>query len=143
MEIVVKLTRKGEYGILGVTYIAQQEKDIVYTREIAESWELPESFLAKIFQRLSKNGILNSYRGVAGGFSLAKSPEKITIKEILDILQGITTIGWCEIDNAKCNRFENCALSKVLDKVRDDMKDIFENTTIADSSKEKIIKMKR
>lgn len=134
----MKLKRKGEYGILGVTYIAQQEKDIVYTREIAESWELPESFLAKIFQRLSKNGILNSYKGVRGGFSLAKSPEEITLKEILDIVQGPTTIGWCEVDNEKCNRFKNCSLSKVLDKVRDNMKNIFENTTIADISKEKM-----
>jgi len=136
----VKLKRKGEYGILGVTYIAQQEKDIVYTREVAESWELPESFLAKIFQRLSKNGILNSYKGVRGGFSLAKSPEEITLKEILDIVQGPTTIGWCEVDNEKCNRFKNCSLSKVLDKVRDNMKNIFENTTIADIAKEKITK---
>ncbi|HUU50798.1 MAG TPA: Rrf2 family transcriptional regulator [Nitrospinota bacterium] len=136
----MKLKRKGEYGILGVTYIAQQEKDIVYTREVAESWELPESFLAKIFQRLSKNGILNSYKGVRGGFSLAKSPEEITLKEILDIVQGPTTIGWCEVDNEKCNRFKNCSLSKVLDKVRDNMKNIFENTTIADIAKEKITK---
>ena len=136
----MKLKRKGEYGILGVTYIAQQEKDIVYTREVAESWELPESFLAKIFQRLSKNGILNSYKGVRGGFSLAKSPEEITLKEILDIVQGPTTIGWCEVDNEKCNRFKNCSLSKVLDKVRDNMKNILENTTIADITKEKITK---
>jgi Rrf2 family protein len=136
----MKLTRKGEYGILGVTYIAQQEKDIVYTREIAESWELPESFLAKIFQRLSKNGILNSYKGVRGGFSLAKSPKEITLKEILDIVQGPTTIGWCEIDNEKCNRFKNCSLSKVLDKVRDDVKNTFKNTTIADISKEKMVR---
>ena len=133
----MKLTRKGEYGILGVTYIAQQEKDVIYTREIAKSWGLPESFLAKIFQKLSKGGILESRKGVSGGFSLAKSREDITLKEILDVVQGPTTIGWCEIEEEKCNRFKNCPLTKVLDGIRENMKDVFTKTTIADLSREK------
>jgi Rrf2 family protein len=120
-----------------VTYIAQQERDVIYTREIAESWGLPESFLAKIFQKLSKGGILESRRGVSGGFSLAKPMGQITLKEILDVVQGPTTIGWCEIEEEKCDRFKNCPLTKVLDKIRDYMKNAFEKTTIADLSREK------
>lgn len=134
----MKLTRKGEYGILGVTYIAKQPKDIVYTREIADEWGLPESFLAKIFQRLSREGVLESRKGVGGGFSLGKPAERITLREILDIVQGPTDIGYCEIENVKCDRFKECCLSKVLDRVREDMQSVFGSTTIADLSKEKM-----
>ena len=136
----MKLTRKGEYAILGITYIAQQEKGVIYTKEIADAWGLPESFLAKIFQCLSKKGILNSHKGVSGGFSLAMSVEQITLKEILDVVQGPTTIGWCEIENVKCDRFQDCALSHVLDGVRDNMKRAFKSTTIADLSKKKMVR---
>lgn len=134
----MKVTRKGEYGILGVTYIAKQHKDIVYTKEIASEWGLPESFLAKIFQRLSREGVLESHKGVGGGFSLAKPPERITLREVLDIVQGPTYIGYCEIDNVKCKRFKECSLSKVLDRIRDSMDEVFGNTTIADLSREKM-----
>lgn len=128
----MKLSRAGEYGILGVSYIAQQDKDICFIREISEAWDLPESFLAKILQKLAKVGILNSHKGNMGGFSLAKPAEEITLKEIVESVQGPIVINWCELDTDSCNRFETCLLERIVHEATIKVREVFGDYTVAD-----------
>jgi len=85
----MKLTRGGEYGILGVLYLAQQEDGkISVLSDIAKAQEIPPLFLAKVFQALTKAGVVKSRRGVNGGFSLARAACEITIKEVIEAIEG-------------------------------------------------------
>ena len=85
----MELTRAGDYGFLGILYLAKQpEKKVVRLSEISENEDIPEKFLAKIFQSYTRSGLVKSYRGARGGFSMAKSPAKITAKDILECVQG-------------------------------------------------------
>ena len=85
----MKLTRGGEYGILGVLYLARQEDGkISVLSEIAKAQEVPPLFLAKVFQALCKAGVVKSRRGVKGGFSLARAACEITIKEVIEAIEG-------------------------------------------------------
>ena len=68
----MELTRKGEYAIRGILYLAQQPPGKVsLLSDIADATDAPQTFLAKIFQSFAKLGIVNSYRGTGGGFVLA------------------------------------------------------------------------
>lgn len=128
----VKLSRAGEYGILGLAYIAQQDKEICFIREIAEAWDLPESFLAKILQKLAKVGILHSHKGSMGGFSLARPAEEITLKEIIEAVQGPIIINWCEVSEELCDRFENCLLERIVQEATAKVREVFSEYTVAD-----------
>jgi Rrf2 family protein len=128
----VKLSRAGEYGVLGIAYIAQQDKDICFIREIAEAWDLPESFLAKILQKLAKAGILNSHKGNMGGFSLARPAEEISIGEIIESVQGPIIINWCELDEGVCHRFEDCLLERIVHEATMKVREVFSDYTVAD-----------
>jgi Rrf2 family transcriptional regulator, iron-sulfur cluster assembly transcription factor len=85
----MKLTRGGEYGILGVLYLAQREYGkISVLSEIARAQEVPPLFLAKVLQILTKAGVVKSRRGVKGGFLLARSAGEITMKEVIEAIEG-------------------------------------------------------
>jgi Rrf2 family protein len=128
----VRLSRAGEYGILGAAYIAQRGKDVVFIREIAEAWDMPESFLAKILQKLAKAGILISHKGSMGGFSLAKPPEEITLAEIIEAVQGPIAINWCEVSEEVCRRFDDCFLERIIHEATSKVREVFSGYTIAD-----------
>ena len=76
----MQFTKAEEYGIFGVLYLAEQPAGrITPLSEISETQDVPEKFLAKIFQSLSKSGLIRSHRGVKGGFSLGRPANEIPI----------------------------------------------------------------
>jgi len=83
------LTKAAVYGIYGLVYLAKQPKDkVVSLSEVASMFNLPKKFLAKIFQMLAKVGFVTSYRGIRGGFRLNRLKDEITLKEIIECIQG-------------------------------------------------------
>ena len=78
---MVKLTRAGEYAIKGMLYLAQQSPDgLTLIAEVAASQGVSAGFLAKIFQSLSRAGLVDSHRGAGGGVSLGMPAERIDVR---------------------------------------------------------------
>jgi Rrf2 family protein len=129
----MQFTKAEAYGTLGVLYLAEQgAKSVVSMSEIAESQEVPEKFLAKIFQNLTKNGIITSYRGAKGGFSLNKKPGAITVREIVEAIQGPYHLIHCLHDNDCCEKYDFCPVRVVLEKAEIKLLEVFGSYTIAD-----------
>ena len=83
----MQFTKAEEYGMLGVIYLAEKDiTSITPLSEISEAKNIPEKFLAKIFQSLSRSGIVRSHRGVRGGFALSKDPAKI--RAFIEVARG-------------------------------------------------------
>jgi len=83
----MKISRKADYGLLALTYLARQKKGhICYRNEIARRFRISRTVLAKILQSLRRGGILRSHLGAHGGYSLARPPAKITLAEVLKAL---------------------------------------------------------
>ncbi len=105
----MQLTREGDYGIRSVLYLARQPfKKISFVTEIAEEYKIPRSFLAKILQKLVKAKIVRSYRGVKGGFSLAKQARDITVLDVLEAIEGKLMLNICIGDKTKCSFSRHC-----------------------------------
>lgn len=129
----MQFTKAEGYGLHGIIYLAEQPSDkITPLSEISRAQRVPEKFLAKIFQNLSKSGLVKSHRGVKGGFSMGKSADQLTIKEVLESIQGPYYIAKCLADDGICARSDNCAVKKLLQITQDKIMDVFENHTIAD-----------
>lgn len=83
------ISRTSQYAIQSLIYIALKEVGTpILSREVAERLGVPPAYLAKIMQMLCKGGVLSSYRGRLGGFSLRESPEKIDLMRVLAITEG-------------------------------------------------------
>ncbi len=77
---LMKLTGGGEYGIRGMLYLAMQPPyAVALFSAISSSQQIPESYLSKILQSLTKAGLIRSHRGFKGGYSLGRPAEAITI----------------------------------------------------------------
>lgn len=78
-----------EYAVHGLLFLAMREQDeVVLVSDIAKAQNLPESYLAKVFQSLARAGLLKSFRGARGGFQLAKLPEEITLRDVTLAVEG-------------------------------------------------------
>ncbi len=129
----MQFTRAEGYGILGVLYLADKEEGkIVPLSEIAESENVPEKFLAKIFQNLTKTGIVRSHRGVKGGFSLNRKPEEITVRQVVETIQGPYHLIKCLQDRNRCDKYDDCAVRVVLEKAEERILEVFEEYTLKD-----------
>jgi len=133
----MELTKAGDYGIFGVIYLAKQPwGKIVSLSEVSKAENIPEKFLAKIFQSLTRSGLIRSHRGAGGGFSLARPANKITVKEVLESIQGPIHFTKCLSDLDECDRMEICKLRKLWEKAQNYALKILTQNTLADMIKE-------
>ena len=85
----MKLTTKSEYSILALIYIARHEKGgFVRVEEICAEYDIPKKYLEQLFLLLKQNRYLKAKRGVGGGYRLVKPVSKISIAEIIRLMDG-------------------------------------------------------
>jgi Rrf2 family protein len=128
---MIELTRKGEYAIRGILYLAcQPQGKVVLINEIAESAEVPKSFLSKIFQSFAKMGLVVSYRGTGGGFVLARPASQITLREVVEAVEGPIVPNRCLIGKGICPRDDTCPVHPVWRRVQDEVVAILDGITL-------------
>ena len=129
----MQFTKAEEYGLLGVMYLAEKEPGLVTPlSEISQAQEIPEKFLAKIFQSLSRSGIVRSHRGVRGGFTLSKDPSETTVKEVLESIHGPYHLVKCIDDSGICKKSDYCGIKELLKIAEDKLIAILSEHTLSD-----------
>ncbi len=125
------VTRETDYAVRTVLYLAKNTDRRVSVTEIAEAMHIPKSFLAKLLQRLVKNHVLESSRGVKGGFELARKASSITLLDVMEVMQGPAAINVCAIDSSRCKMSATCSVHPVWVEIRRDVEKKLAKTTIA------------
>ena len=134
---MMELTRKGEYAIRGIVHLARQPRGkITLLSEIAETAEVPQTFLAKIFQNFVKLGFVSSYRGTGGGFALARPASAITLREVVEAVEGPLAPNRCLTEEGECDRSASCAVHTVWRRVQEQVVGILDGVTIEDLARE-------
>jgi len=129
----VVITRATEYAVRAIIFLAQQPKDgIVLKKDICRTQEVTPAFLTKIFQPLIKAGIVNSQRGVGGGFLLAKDPSEVTMLDILEAEEGKLKLNHCLVDADFCQRDAYCSAHEVWHDAQREMAEVLKRYSIAD-----------
>ncbi len=130
---MMELTRKGDYAIRGIVYLASQPPNkISLLSEIAAAVDVPQTFLAKIFQQFSKTGIVKSFRGTGGGFLLAGPPESITLLRVVEAVEGPILPNRCVLKPGECERDTFCTVHPIWHQVQHQVRSILENVTLKD-----------
>src|SRR5512142_297105 len=115
----MQLTRESDYGIRSVLYLARQPiKKVSFINEISEEYKIPRSFLAKILQKLVKAKIVRSYRGVKGGFSLAREAKEISVLDVMEAIEGKTALNLCLTDKKKWDFSRHCPVHSVWGRAK-------------------------
>ena len=128
---MMELTRKGEYAIRGIIYLARQPAGkMALISEIAEAAKVPQTFLAKIFQSFAKLGIVNSYRGTGGGFVLGRPAGSITLREVVEAVEGPIVPNRCLLGSGVCDLGPTCNVHDVWRTVQVKVVQILDSVTI-------------
>ncbi|MCP4784831.1 MAG: Rrf2 family transcriptional regulator [Fuerstiella sp.] len=120
-----------EYALRAVATIAQHEGQPCTARKIAEITEVPLPYLSKLMQGLVRGGLVNSQRGLHGGFVLAKDPEDFTILDVVGVVEPIRRIRECPL-KIQSHGKTLCPLHRRLDKALEATETIFGETTLAE-----------
>jgi len=135
----MQVTREGDYGIRSILYLARQPlKRVSFVNEISEEYKIPRSFLAKILQKLVRAKIIRSYRGVKGGFSLAKHARDITVLDVLEAIEGKLSLNICVTDKKKCAFSKHCPTHFVWLNIQNKISDMLKKTNFEDLANQKI-----
>lgn len=108
----MQITRQADYAVRAMVYLAQLGEKAATSR-IAQEKQIPPSFLAKIVSQLSVAGLLTTSRGANGGVSLAKSPDEISLLDVVEAIDGPILLNDCVGDNADCSFGDSCELKPV------------------------------
>jgi Rrf2 family protein len=133
----MKLSLRGEYALRALVVLGQNYgKDVVRIQTISDKQNVPKRFLEQILNDLRSAGVVQSRRGVAGGYRLAGPPEKIMLATVVRHIEGALAPVGCVsekfYEKCSCPDESRCAIRSVMKEVRDSIVKILENTSVAD-----------
>src|SRR5215471_20759140 len=133
----MKLSLRGEYAlrallVLGLKY----DQSVVRIQTIAEEQRIPKRFLEQILNDLKAAALVQSKRGVAGGYRLARPPQQITLAAVVRHIEGalapVSCVSERFYEKCSCPAESRCAIRSVMKEIRQAVVQIAEKVTIAD-----------
>lgn len=134
----MKLSKKSDYALRAMIYLSMKyQKGAVQIKEISSSERIPQKFLENILLTLRKSGILISKMGLKGGYELARSPDLITLGEVIRALDGAIAPVDCvsKISYRPCAEEVNCVVRSVMMEIRNAITGVLDTITFADMCK--------
>lgn len=140
---MLQLTRDGEYAVRAVLHLAMRAgakgggaEGVSLIHEIATAQDVPKSYLSKIMQSLVKAGLVKSRRGAKGGFTLAQPPERITLRQTIEAVEGPINLNICLIRKGECPRDEVCPVHLVWAEAQRKLFEILDSKTMAELARD-------
>lgn len=125
------ISQTAEYALRAIVYLADQHETPRTTAQIAEATMIPQGYLAKVMQNLSRSRLVSSQRGLNGGFTLAVDPQKLTILEVINVVDPIRRFPECPLGIPSHGK-RLCPLHYRLDQAAEMVEKAFGDTTVAD-----------
>ena len=132
---MIKLSTKGRYGtrlMLNLALHYNEGKEAIVLKNISKEEDLSIRYLEQIIIPLKINKLVKSVRGAGGGYTLAREPSRITVCDIIEVLEGSCALVDCVEDPDSCERMTECATHEVWKEASDLLKNYFESKTLQD-----------
>jgi len=132
----MQLPQKSLYALRAVFELAKcKDKGPIRIADIANAQAIPKAFLEVILAQLKQGSFVESHRGSGGGYVLARSPDELTVAEIMEFMHG--PVGPIPCLNAKsqarkCSLYSSCIFKGMWERVHDAISEVYNNTTFAD-----------
>ncbi|HET9030208.1 MAG TPA: Rrf2 family transcriptional regulator [Candidatus Aquilonibacter sp.] len=129
----MRLTKETEHAIEALTYLGSQKPaTIVEASMLADEIDVPRPFMSKILQRLAKAGLVRGHRGNPRGYSLAVSPARLSMRRVLESMEGEDLFSRCIFFSETCSETNSCPLHDAWKRVRPLFRTMMNDLTVAD-----------
>lgn len=139
---MLRFTKRADYGLMAIHYIAvHDEVGAVSVKRIAEEFRIPPELLAKILQRLARQGLIVAQAGPKGGYALARRPTAITVGEVVRALEGPIRIVECYEEASDCPQMERCSLRRPVQKIQTAITHMLDTMSLAELTSDDVPEM--
>jgi Rrf2 family protein len=135
----MKLSTRGEYALRALLVLGRDYKEddsVVRIQQISAQQNIPKRFLEQILNDLKSARVVESKRGVAGGYRLSRPPEKITLAEVIRHIEGalapVSCVSERFYEKCSCPDEARCAIRSVMKEARDAVVKVMETVTVAE-----------
>jgi len=129
----MRLSTRARYGTRLMLELALNfNNGTIFLKDIAEKEEISEKYLSHLVIPLKSSGLISSSRGAHGGYQLTKSPSQITLKEIVQTLEGSISCVECVKNPSICPRVSKCATRGIWEKLDEKISDELSSVTLED-----------
>jgi len=127
----LKISTKIRYGTRAMLELATHYGEgTIELREIAEKEDISPKYLEQVIVPLRTAGLVKSVRGSKGGYTLAKPPSNISLREIFEGLEGPVNLVDCLVDPEACQRTSTCVTREIWKEVSDVIEKVFGSVTL-------------
>ncbi len=127
----MKLSTRGRYGVrLMLDLALHYGEDNQLLKDIARRQEISEKYLWQLIKPLKVAKLISSARGAHGGYKLAKSPSEVTLREIVEVLEGPIAITECVENPGVCERSQTCATRDVWEEASKGISQLLESINL-------------
>ncbi|MHB1106856.1 MAG: RrF2 family transcriptional regulator [Lutibacter sp.] len=132
------LSNASKYAILSTLYLAEHsnEERKISVKEIAENIDVPNPFLAKLFQQLVRGKIISSTKGPHGGFYLSEKNKQKNVLDIIDNIDGLNKLNGCFLGLNECDSTNPCPVHFIVEPFKNNILGKFRDKTIMEFAKE-------
>lgn len=125
------LTRRSDYGLQAILALAQSS-GFVSAKQIAREHNLPVAFVKKLLQKLCRAGLVKASVGKQGGYALARPPEMISMRELLEALEGNLAPVSCLAPDHQCELSDGCTTKRVWTQIDQKLHEALESLSLKD-----------
>ena len=134
---MLALTKKTDYALIALSYLARRVEGVMSARELAGVSRVPLPILTNILKTLAHAGMVVSERGSAGGYSLARPPESISLHELITAIEGPVHFVQCvsaggDAHRNECELEACCAIRQPAHRIHGRLKEFLESVTLAE-----------
>lgn len=130
----MRITLESDYALRIVSALAEHNR-VIDANTLAEMTSVTQRFTLKILHKLLQGNLVSSYKGVNGGYMLKLPPEKITLKDVIELIDGPIAIARCLGSGECCSMVSDktaCSYHHIFDEISIELSAKLQNITIAD-----------
>jgi len=132
-----KLSKKADYALIAVKHLAtRREEHACSAGEIAEEYGISGTLMAKVLQRLAREGLVQARHGATGGYQLTRDPARMSALEVISAIDGPVLITSCVTNHGNCETTSRCSIREPLRRVNESILQVLSTVTIAQLSED-------
>lgn len=127
---MLRLTRRSEYGLMALAFLASRRGEFCSVREIVDALSLPKRLLAEVLKDLAKSGVVDATRGPGGGYRLILDAKELPLSRVVEILEGPVAMTDCMAD--RCDLEASCIIQSGISRVTQSIRGVLDDMTVAE-----------
>ena len=129
---MLKLSKKADYGLIALKHLAMHGREgAASASDIAEAYGISITLMAKVLQKLARNGLVAARHGSSGGYTLAREASQITALDAITAIDGPLFITSCVTHRGECGQLSTCTVREPLRLVNDSILEVLNRVTIS------------